>query len=152
MALDIIKRLDVAQENRHLTQAKLRLRVIEQARKKQAVSVTNIKEVDSNTKFFHRKMNACKRKNRILWLCKHNGWAVTHAEESAVTEHFCQVMGRPEPWTYNLNWSSIGIASTEMPSLDDPFIEAEICKAINKMPSDKVLHLDDFTRKFFKSC
>lgn len=71
--MDVIQRLDAAQENRDLTQAEFRLRlglkrrllgyaVIERARKKQASRITNIKEGDANTKYFHRKVNARKKK------------------------------------------------------------------------------------------
>jgi hypothetical protein len=69
MALDVIKRLDVAQEHRDLSAQETRLRAalkrkilglasIERARKKQASRVTHICEGDANTKFFHLKMNA----------------------------------------------------------------------------------------------
>lgn len=60
MALDVIQRLDAAQEQRTLTSAEHRLRAglkrrllglatIEHARKRQASCITNIKEGDANT-------------------------------------------------------------------------------------------------------
>jgi hypothetical protein len=38
---------------------------VERARKKQSASISNIKEGDANTKFFHLRVNARKRKNYI---------------------------------------------------------------------------------------
>lgn len=69
MALEVILRLDIAQESRQLSQAELNLRrglkdrvmglsIIERARKRQASRITNLKEGDANTKYFHLKMNA----------------------------------------------------------------------------------------------
>ena len=76
MALEVIKRLDIAQESRALSDAELTLRralkrrvvgisVVERARKKQASRITNLKEGDANTKFFYQKVNAHHRKNNI---------------------------------------------------------------------------------------
>ena len=164
MALDVIHHLDVAQEHRDLTQAEYRLRlglkrrllgfaVIERARKKQASRITNIKEADANTKFFHRKINARRRKNHIHRLKKHNAWAVTHEDkESTIAEHFRHVMWRPEPRSCDLNWPILGYTPIDLSGLDDPFIEVEIHKAIKEMPIDKAPGPDGFTGKFFKSC
>jgi hypothetical protein len=76
-AQEVILRLDIAQENRGLTAAELLLRaklkkrilglvVIEKARCKQASRLSSIKLGDANTKFFHHKVNARRRKNHIL--------------------------------------------------------------------------------------
>ena len=109
MALDIIQRFDVAQEHRDLSPQEMRLRAalkrkilglasIERARKKQASRITHIREGDANTKFFHLKVNARRRKNPIQRLRKDNGWAVTHEEkESTIYDHFTHIMGRPCP-------------------------------------------------------
>jgi len=84
MALEVILRLDVAQENRSLSLAKFNLRaklkrrvlglaVIEIARTRQASRVTNIKLGDANAKYFHRRVNARRRKNHIQRLRKDQG-------------------------------------------------------------------------------
>lgn len=76
MALNLILRLDTAQESRRLSpeEAKLRsilkkrvigLAVIERSRKRQASRVKFLKEGDANTKFFHLKINARRMKNFI---------------------------------------------------------------------------------------
>lgn len=89
MALEVILLLDLAQESRQLNQAELRLRrglkdrilglaIVERARKKQASRVTYLKEGDANTKFFHIKMNARRRKNFIQRLRIGNTWKFKH--------------------------------------------------------------------------
>lgn len=75
-ALWVILHLDIAQESRPLSQAECDLRtslkrramslaVLERARKKQCARLANLKEGDANTKFFHRRVNARRRKNHI---------------------------------------------------------------------------------------
>jgi hypothetical protein len=77
MALRIILRLDVAQESRALSHEELDLRkrlkrrvislaVLDRARKRQCARIKNVKEGDANTKFFHSKVNARRRKNFIF--------------------------------------------------------------------------------------
>lgn len=95
MALDVIQRLDIAQENRDLSDAEFRLRcglkkrvvglaVIERARKRQSSQVTNLREGDANTKFFHLKANARRRKNHIQRLQHDGGWALSHEDKQRV--------------------------------------------------------------------
>ncbi|KAF0902626.1 hypothetical protein E2562_018257 [Oryza meyeriana var. granulata] len=75
-----------------------------------------------------------------------------HAEkELTISEHFRNIMSRPGPRTQKLNWQSLGIEPLDLAGLDDPFSEAEICKAIGEMPADKPLGLDGFTRRFFRA-
>ena len=64
MAVEVIKRLDIAQESRALSDAELTLRrglkrrvmglaVMERLRKKQASRITNLRDGDANMRFFH---------------------------------------------------------------------------------------------------
>ena len=72
----IILRLDIAQESRSLSDTEYRLRVslkkqilgwaaLEKARRRQSSRITYLREGDANTKFFHLKANARRRKNFI---------------------------------------------------------------------------------------
>ena len=109
MALDAIHRLDVAQESRELSEAECHLRsglkrrvtalaVIERARKRQASRITNLKLGDANTKFFHSKLNARRRKNYIQKLSKDGTWTTSHDDkEKLVQDHFSEVLGAPGP-------------------------------------------------------
>jgi hypothetical protein len=77
--------LDIAQESRALSHEERSLRdelkrkvvssaVIEHTRKRQCSMITNIREGNANTKFFHRKVNGRRRKNHIHFLNHNNGW------------------------------------------------------------------------------
>jgi hypothetical protein len=72
-ALLVILQLDIAQERRPLSPDERALRaclkrrtislaILERARKKQCARVNNVKEGDANTKFFHLRVNARRRK------------------------------------------------------------------------------------------
>lgn len=76
MALEVIHRLDIAQESRQLSSAEFQLRqglkrrvigysVIERARKKQISRVKNMREGNANTKYFHLKVNGRRRRTHI---------------------------------------------------------------------------------------
>jgi exonuclease III len=76
MAQEVIQHLDEAQESRALSNAEFNLRtkhkkrilswlIIEKARKKQCSRISNIREGDANTHFFHLRANG--RRERILF-------------------------------------------------------------------------------------
>jgi hypothetical protein len=84
-ALLVILHLDLAQERRRLNtherdlRARLKrkviaLAVVERARKKQSARISHIKEGDANTKFFHLRVNARRRKIFIQRLKHNNGY------------------------------------------------------------------------------
>jgi hypothetical protein len=135
MANEVILRLDIAQETRSLSPAELNLRnklkkkvmglaVIERARCKQASRITNIKMGNANTKFFHHRVNARRRKNHIQRLRKGHGWAVKNDEKATVVqEHFTNVMSRPPVRHHDLNWEELQIPSHDLESLAAPFTE-----------------------------
>ncbi len=164
MALNVIQRLDVAQEHRELSPPETRLRAalkrkvlglasIERARKKQASRVTHIREGDANTKFFHLRVNARRRRNTIQRLKKDSGWAVTHGEkELTIHDHFASFMGRPGPRPNELNWETLDITPIDLATLGEPFTEEEVHRAIKEMPADKAPGPDGFTGAFFKVC
>jgi hypothetical protein len=117
-ALLIILHLDLAQENRRLSvgerdlRARLKRKVIalamvERARKKQSARIANIKEGDANTKFFHLRVNARRRKNYIQRLKHNNGWVTDHgSKEVVVKNHFESVMEKGAPRALDLNWEA----------------------------------------------
>ena len=95
MANEVILRLDEAQEHRQLSEEEMHLRMklkrrvlglaaVERARRKQVSRITNLKLGDANTKYFHRRVTARRRKNHIQQLKKGQGWAVTHDEKASV--------------------------------------------------------------------
>jgi hypothetical protein len=160
----VIFHLDMAQENRMLnvTERDLRARlkikvvalaVIEWARKKQSARIANIKEGDANTNFFHLRVNNIRRKNYIQHLKHNNGWVTDHgAKAQVIHNHFHLVMGRGEMRSVDFNWETLHFDNPNLESMDVPFLEEEVCVAINQMPNDKAPGPDGFTGIFFKKC
>ena len=104
MALEVIQRLDIAQESRDLSSAEFRLRqglkrrvlgyaVIERASKKQTSRVKNLREGDANTKYFHLKANGRRCRNHIFRFQDGTGWAISHEDKARLAQlHFANLM------------------------------------------------------------
>jgi mannosylglycoprotein endo-beta-mannosidase len=115
--------------------------------------IKNLRDGDANTKFFHRKVNARRRKNFIVKLRRNNGWVTSHDDKQSIAQnHFTLAYGRPTPRTTSFNWESIDLPTPNLDGLDDPFTEDEVKDAIWDMPSDKAPGPDGFNGKFFKAC
>lgn len=89
MALEVILRLDMVQEQRELSQQEHDLRkrlkrkiiawaVLEKSRKRQNSRITNLKDGDANTRYFHLRLTHRRRKNFIHRLKHNNGWITEH--------------------------------------------------------------------------
>jgi hypothetical protein len=164
MALDVILQLDVAQEFRALSPDERRLRAdlkqhvkglaaLERTRKRQASRISYLREGDANTKFFHLRVNARKRKNHILRLKHNNGWATTHEDkDKLIFEHFSQTLGRPSPRQLDFNWAALNPTTHHLEDLGLPFSELEIKEAVDDMPADKAPGPDGFSIAFVRSC
>lgn len=164
MAQEVILRLDIAQENRALTDSEHRLRsklkkrilgwaVIEKARKRQCSRITYIREGDANTKFFHLKANSRRRKNFIQRLRKDQGWAFSHQDkQQIIQDHFSNVMADPPAASRDFCWDALNFPTVNLASLDDPFTEQEVLAAIKQLPHDKAPGPDGYTGCFFKVC
>jgi hypothetical protein len=117
-ALLVILHLDLAQERRLLSANERELRarlkrkviavsVVERARKKQSARIANIEEGDANTKFFHLRVNARRRKNFIQCIKYNNGWVTEHsAKEQIIHNHFNSVMCKGHSHTLDFNWDT----------------------------------------------
>jgi hypothetical protein len=163
-ALLVILHFDMAQEVRQLSVGELDIRaklkkkvvalaVVERARKRQCARIANIKEGDANTRFFHMKVNARRRKNHIHRLKHNNGWVTEHeAKEEIAYNHFHAAIGRGGRRNCDLNWDELLFEDPGLQSLGDPFSEEEVRNAINLMPSDKAPGPDGYTGAFFKKC
>jgi hypothetical protein len=92
MAQDVILRLDEAQDTRQLSTAEFNLRskikkhitrwlIVKKTRKKQCVRISNIREGDANTRFFHLRANDRRRKNFIQRLYHEEGWLFNHEDK-----------------------------------------------------------------------
>jgi hypothetical protein len=163
-ALIGILHLDRAQDNRLLSTNELHLRaslkrkvvalaVVERARRKQCARINNIKEGYANTKFFHMRVNARRRKNHIHRMKDNHGWVTDqNAKEEIVSNHFQSIMGTRVARTHDFNWEELNLPTVDLHSLGDPFTEEEVKNAIDQMPRDKAPSPDGYTGAFFKSC
>lgn len=164
MALEIILRLDEAQDVRILSpeEADLRKRlkrrvvglaVLERTRKRQSSRITNIKEGDANTRYFHLRINGRRRKNLIHRLKQGNDWVTDQDhKKNIVHSHFSEIMKRGAPRPKTINWAAIPRADHDLSTLGDAITEEDVKAAIFALPSDKAPGPDGFTGKFFKSC
>jgi hypothetical protein len=129
------------------------LSVIERARKKQYVHITNIKERGANTKNFHLRVNAWRRKNHIYRLKHNQGWVTEHAaKKGVVNNHFKSVLGTRVARVHDFNWDELNFPLTDLNALGDLLSEAEVKSAIDQMPTDKAPGPDDYTGAFFNKC
>jgi hypothetical protein len=125
---------------------------LERARKKQSARIASIKEGDANTKFFHVRVNARRRKNHIQRLKHNNGWVTNHgAKEQIVHSHFMSTLKKGPPRSLDFNWGAFHFTEPDLSSLGDSFSEEEVRKAINSMPNDKAPSPDGFTGAFSKN-
>ena len=124
---------------------------MERSRKRQASIITNLKEGDANTRFFHLKANARRRKNHIQRLQVNGGWAITHEEKAIlINDHFTEVMSTPPEATLDFNWDLLNIPRYNLNHLEESFSEEEVRRAILQLPSEKAPGPDGFTGIFFK--
>lgn len=163
MVLEVIHRLDIAQGDmklftlefllwKGLKRRVMGLAIIERARKWLASRITNLREGDANTRFFHPKVNARRRKNSIHWLQKEAGCATSHDDKAAlVNDYFSSIMGTPSPRTRDFNWETINIQRYNLEHLAALFSDDEILRAISLTPSNKAPSPDGYTANFFKS-
>ena len=132
MALEVILRLDVAQElrplsveerdiRRRLKRKIVALAVMERARKRQNSRITSLKEGDANTRFFHLRVNHRRRKNFIHRLKHNNGWVVDHDHKKSVIQNlFAEVSKRGPPRHQDINWDNIPVPARDLQILGRP--------------------------------
>ena len=164
MALEVIIHLDLAQEQRVLSpderdlQKRLKrkaigLAVLEKAHKCQNSRITNLKEGDANTRYFHLRVNHRRRKNFIHCLKHNNGWVTEHGQkENIVHQHFTKIAKKGPPRNIDINWEILPTPGCDLRDLDEPFSEEEVKAAVFDMPGDKAPGPDGFTSAFFKAC
>ncbi|KAM0833506.1 hypothetical protein ACQ4PT_064219 [Festuca glaucescens] len=162
LANEIILRLDITQDSRPLSSLEhhfrkaLKVRVlglaaVERARRRQASRVTWLREGDANTRFFHAKMNARRRKNHIQVLHSDSGIHSSHEEkEEALRCHLTSILGSSAHRGHTLNWDNLELPIIPAAGLDNPFTSKEVWEAIKDSPTEKALGPDGFTGMFFR--
>jgi hypothetical protein len=163
MAQDTVMLLDAAQEERQLEPDELELCkalksrilglvVIERIRAHQRARVNWIRVGDANTRFFHLKANARRRKNFIPSLVGAHGVATEHGHKAAVIKDFFgSLLGTPVPAAHTFDWDALGLPSLDLSELDEAFTPEEILAAIADLPADRAPGPDGFSGAFFKA-
>ena len=135
MALEVILRLDVAQELRllstderdlrkHLKRKVVALAIMECARNRQSSRITNLKDGDAITRFLHLRANHRRRKNFIDRLKHNNEWVTAHDHKKAIIQdHFAKVTKHSLPRRTDFNWDNIPVPECDLTGLGVAFIE-----------------------------
>uniref|UniRef100_A0A453EVJ7 Reverse transcriptase domain-containing protein n=2 Tax=Aegilops tauschii subsp. strangulata TaxID=200361 RepID=A0A453EVJ7_AEGTS len=165
MALKVILHLDLAQEQRGLSPeerdlwARLKRRIVglavlEKSRKRQNSRITNLKEGDANTRYFHLRVNHRRRKKNLIHRLKHNqGWVTSHEDkEKIVHSHFKNIAKKGPSRSIDVNWGLIPTPNCDLQGLDEAFTEDEVKAAVLELSGDKAPGPDGFTGTFFKAC
>lgn len=161
---EVLLQLEATQEHRSLTVLELDLcrrlkahgtglAAIEKTRIRQRSRLTYIRCGDANTKFFHIRASAHRRKNYIHCLHTDDRIAVAHKEkEKVIADYFKNHIGSVVPRSSTINWQSLGYTPHDLSDLEAPCSLQEVQDTINSMPSDKAQGPDGFTGAFFKAC
>lgn len=163
LATEIVLRLDIAQENRTLSDDEFHLRkllklqilglaAVERARKRQASQITWLRAGDTPTAFFQAKINSRNQKSFIHTL--HGPGVVTSQEDKdkLIHEHFHSLLGMTVHHDTTIRWSSIDLPRLQGGGLDNPFTEEEVCLAIKSSSAEQSPGPDGFSGTFFRSC
>ena len=146
---EILLQLEAAQEQRMLTTMELDLHhrlkarsmgltAIEKTRIRQRSRLTYIRCGDANTKFFHIRASARRRKNYIHCLHTDEVIAIGHEEkEKVIGDYFKNHIGSATPRSTTINWQSLGYIPPDLLDLEAPFSHKEVHNTINAMHSDK---------------
>lgn len=146
---EVLLWLEAAQEHRLLTDQEvdlcrrlkarsMGLAAIEKTRIKQRSRLTYIRCGDTNTKIFHIRASARRRKNYIHCLHTDVGMAIAHEEkEKVIRDYFNDHLGSVIPRSTTINRQSLGYSQQDLSELEVPFSVEEVQNIIKSMPSDK---------------
>jgi hypothetical protein len=108
---------------------------------------------DANTKFFHLRANARRRKNFISQLTAQGRLVTSHQDkEVELYRHFSALLGQHTHRERQLNLDSLNITRHDLQELDAPFSEEEIKNVVMQSPKEKAPGPDGYTGLFYKHC
>jgi hypothetical protein len=162
-----ILQLDQLQEQRQLTDAEqsmfraaknrlnrlIGLAAVRKIKLPQRSRLTWIKLGDTNSKLFHLRSNARRRRNFIpsLWVMDRE--VTVHEDKAAAPHaHFASHFGQPQPRHQTLNWEALHIPRHDLSHLDADLSESQIDAAIAQLPAEKAPGPDGYIGAFFKQC
>ncbi|KAM0883070.1 hypothetical protein ACQ4PT_031868 [Festuca glaucescens] len=131
----------------------LGLAAVDRARRRQQSRQVWLKEGDANTRFFHVKINARRRRNFVHQFSSARGIHVTHEDKAqALHEHFADALGTTASRQCSISWQGLGMPSLPAAGIDNPFSLAEIWDAVKVSSAEKAPSPDGFTGTFYRKC
>jgi len=165
MANEVIRKLDIAQETRPLSDAESALHkqlklhllgwaTIERSRRRQCSRLIQIREGDACTKFFHQRAKGRRRHNLITYLKNEVGELIWKHDDKASILHkyFLCVLGKTSSRSHTINWDSLNLSRIDSQDLDRPFTLEELKHTVDEMPAEKAPGPDGFSGLFYKKC
>ena len=126
---------------------------MDRARWRQKSRITEIREGDASTRFFHLRASGRRRKNYIPTLNGADGPVSEHEGKAKIIfDRFLGLMGTPFVRSVRLNWDFLGLPSRDLSHLEGVFSEQELLSAVKDTHGDKAPGPDGFTGAFFKAC
>jgi hypothetical protein len=163
MARELVMRLDSAQEQRQLSEAKNELRKrlkirclglssLERTMARQHSRVKQLSEGDANTAYFHLIARGRKWWNFIPALSVDGHVVTDHCGmELALHSHSAEVFGSVARGGHSLNFEALGFHQLSLEDQDEPISADEVWATIKAMPSNRALGPDGFTEAFYKT-
>lgn len=149
MAREVVHQLDIAQDNRPLSQQEIWLR---NNLKKKSLALASfihtiarirsriswLKDGDANTALFHLHAWHRQRRNFIARLQEEGQVHTDHeAKAEVLLNYYSNLLGTEGTRDHTLNLDFLGIQQHDLAALDASITEEEVWGVIKKMPSDK---------------
>jgi hypothetical protein len=163
VARELVLRLDLTQERRHLSPSEQGLRKrlkmrclglssLERTMARERSRVRQLREGDANTAYFHLIARGRRRRNYIPALSVQGHVITNHDDmELALHSHFAGVFGSVQGGGFTINFEALGIQRLNLDEMDLAISSEEVWAAIRALPSDRAPGLDGFTGAFYKS-
>lgn len=161
IALEVIKKLDIAMESRALSNAERELRrclkkkllglcSLERCIARQWSRLLQLREGDGNMRLFHQQASHGQRKN-IIRSVKHNGRLYSGQDDvaSAVDAYYGAAFGTSDSRGHALNLVALDLPHLDLSHLEDHFTMDEVESVIKTMPLDKAPGPDGFTGRCY---
>jgi hypothetical protein len=110
-----------------------------------------LKEGDCNSKFFHVKASARRRKSLIPSITVNDVTTVDQErKKEAIWKHFNDLIGTYKPSSSSINLSILQFPVIDMQSLSNPILESEVRETILELHPEKAPGPDGFTGLFYR--
>jgi mannosylglycoprotein endo-beta-mannosidase len=110
-----------------------------------------LREGDCNSKFFHVKASARRRKSFIPSITVGDSTTVDQeCKKQAIWKHFNDIFGTYKPCVSSINFSSLPFPEVQLESLSAPILADEVRAAVLEMHPEKAPGPDGFTGLFYR--